>query len=298
MENPNASQIKAGQIAARVMTEIADDIKGGVKTISICTKVEKLIIDLGGRPAFPCNVSIDNVASHYTSPPNDSSTIPADGIVKVDLGVQIDGYLSDMAKTFVLDEGLEALAIATDDALSEAIAAFQPGVRLGEIGATIERVIKTYGLKPIKNLTGHNMTRFRLHAGKKVPNVKTRTSDEIKVGECYAIEPFATSGVGSVVDSDLIYIFANTGKVVEFTGNTEKLRLHLRKKYGPLPFTLRWIGTKSKDIDLVEEIKNLMKEKIVRGYPVQVSKKARPVSQSEHTVFVTEKGPRVLTKLN
>ncbi len=298
MEKPNASQIKAGQVAARVMKEIAGDIKGGAKTISICTKVEKLIIDLGGRPAFPCNVSIDNVASHYTSPPNDSSTIPADGIVKVDLGVQINGYLSDMAKTFVLDEGLEALALATDDALAEAIIAFQPGVRLGEIGGVIERVIKIYGLKPIKNLTGHNMTRFRLHAGKKVPNVKTRSSDEIEIGECYAIEPFATSGAGSVVDSDLVYIFANTGKVVELTGNTEKLRLHLRKKYGPLPFTLRWIGTKTKDIDLVEEIKNLMKEKVVRGYPVQVSKKARPVSQSEHTVFVTEKGPRVLTELN
>lgn len=298
MQKPNPSQVKAGQIAARVMKDIAHEIKPEVKTISICTKVESLIIEYGGRPAFPCNVSIDNVASHYTSPPSDSSTIPKDGLVKVDLGVQIDGYLSDMARTFSLDKDLEGLVLATDDALEEAISAFQPGTKLGDIGAIIEKVIKTYGLKPIKNLTGHNITRFKLHAGKKVPNVRTRSSDIIEVGECYAIEPFATSGSGTVVDTDLVYIFANTGKVVEMTGYTEKLRLHLRKKYGPLPFTLRWIGTKSKDINLAEEIKSLMKERIVRGYPVQVSKKARPVSQSEDTIFVTDDGPRVLTRLN
>ena len=195
-----------------------------------------------------------------------------------------------------MDGTLEGFVAATDDALEEAIAMMHPGTKVGEIGKTIEKVIKAYGIKPISNLTGHNMRRWLLHAGKNIPNVKTRSSETIEVGEVYAVEPYATSGYGAVIDTDLVYIYANTGKDVPVEGTTEKLRLHLRKKYGPLPFAARWIGTTSKDIDLLKESKELLKGKALRGYPVQASKKGRPVSHSEHTVYVSESGPVVLTK--
>jgi methionyl aminopeptidase len=292
---PNPSQVKAGKIAARVLREIASEVKPDAKVISICTLVEKKIIEYGARPAFPCNVSINNIAAHFTSPLNDSTTLPDVGLVKIDLGAQVDGYLSDVAKTFDMDGTLEGFVAATDDALEEAIAMMHPGTNVGEIGKTIEKVIKAYGIKPISNLTGHNMRRWLLHAGKNIPNVKTRSPETIEAGEVYAVEPYA--GVqGTVIDTELCYIYANTGKDVPVEGTTEKLRLHLRKKYGPLPFAARWIGTTSKDVDLLEEIKELLKVKALRGYPVQASRKGRPVSQSEHTVYVSESGPVVLTK--
>ncbi|MFW9848074.1 MAG: type II methionyl aminopeptidase [Candidatus Thorarchaeota archaeon] len=293
---PDPSQVKAGKIAARVLKEIASEIKPDVKVISICTLVEKKIIEYGGRPAFPCNVSINNIAAHFTSPLNDKTVLPDVGLVKVDIGAQVDGYLSDVAKTFDMNGDLEIMVAATDDALEEAIAMMHPGTKVGDIGNTIEKVIKAYGIKPISNLTGHNMRRWLLHAGKSIPNVKSRSSEIIEAGEIYALEPYATSGYGQVIDTDLVYIYANTGKDVPLEGTTEKLRLHLRKKYGPLPFAARWVGTTSKDIDLFEEIRELLKAKALRGYPVQASRKGRPVSQSEHTVFVSESGPVVLTK--
>ncbi len=294
----NPSQVKAGKIAARVLKEMASEIKPSAKIISICTLAEKKIIEYGGRPAFPCNVSVNNFAAHYTSPINDSKVLPDFGLVKVDLGTQVDGYLSDVARTFDMDGTLEGFVASTDDALEEAISMMQPGTQVGEIGKTIEKIIKTYGLKPISNLTGHNMRRWLLHAGKNIPNVKTKSSDTIELGEVYAIEPYSTSGVGTVIDTDLVYIYANTGKDMTLEGTTEKLRLHLRKKYGPLPFAARWIGTTSKDIDLFKEIRELLKVKALRGYPVQASRRGRPVAQSEHTVFVSESGPVVLTKLD
>ena len=79
-------------------------------------------------------------------------------------------------------------------------------------------------------------------------------------------------------------------------GTTEKLRKYLREQYGPLPFASRWIGTASKDIDIVNEIRELIKEKVIRGFPMQIEKKGRPVSQAEHTVFISEDGPVVLTE--
>ena len=293
---PHPAQIKAGKIAARVLRELKDDIQPGVKVFRLCTIAEKKIIEYGGRPAFPCTVSIDNKVAHYTSPYGDETVIPDSGLVKLDLGANVDGYLSDVAETVDLDGTLEGFVAATDDALEEAIQLLNPGTPLGDIGKQIEKVIKAYGLKPIRNLTGHELKRYRLHAGKKVPNVKERGIGNVELGDCFAIEPYATNGEGTVIESDLIYIFSNTAKDETLEGTTEKLRLHLREKYESLPFAIRWIGSTMKEIDIVESVRELLKAKVIRGHPVQVSKKGRPVSQSEHTVFVSDNGPIVLTK--
>lgn len=264
--------------------------------IKICSTAEKKIREYGGIPAFPCNVSINHIAAHSTSPKGDKSEVPEFGLVKLDVGVHVDGYIADTALTVDIDGTLEGFVAATEDALSEAISTITPGITLGDVGATIERVIKEYGLKPISNLFGHNLKRYNLHAGKQVPNVKKRGTPIVEVGEYYAIEPFATSGIGSVIDSEFVYIFANTGLQKELKGTTEKLRKYLREKYGPLPYASRWIGTASKDIDVVSEIRELINEKVIRGFPMQIEKKARPVSQAEHTIFISENGPIVLTE--
>ncbi len=294
---PHPSQVKACRIAARVLHEICEMVKPKTKLISICTHAEKRILDLGGRPAFPCNVSLNEVAAHYTSPKNDPLKLPDFGVVKIDVGVQVDGYIADTARTVDLDGTLDGLVAATDDALEEAISLLRPGITLGEIGAHIERVIKAYGLRPVKELTGHNLERYKLHAGKRVPNVKTRDSTVVNVGDCFAIEPFATTG-SQIVDSKNAYIFANTGRKVVLEGVTEKLRLHLFKRYGPFPFASRWIGTSHKSIDVPAELAKLLKAKVIRAFPVLIEKKGRPVSQSEHTVFVADDGPIVLTKMS
>ena len=140
-EGPHPSQVKAGKIAARVLKEIEKDVTPKTKVFTICSLVEKKIVEYGARPAFPCNVSIDNIAAHYTSPIGDTSTIPESGLVKIDLGAQIDGYITDMARTFDIDGTFEGFVVATDDALQEAITMMRPGTSLGDIGKTIEKVI-------------------------------------------------------------------------------------------------------------------------------------------------------------
>ncbi|MFW9769463.1 MAG: type II methionyl aminopeptidase [Candidatus Thorarchaeota archaeon] len=295
-DRPNPSAIKSGKIAARVLSEIREEIEPGKRIIKICALAESKIKKYGGQPAFPLNVSINHIAAHSTSPRGDKSEIPEFGLVKLDVGVVVDGYIADTASTVDIDETLEGFVASTEDALTEAIEIMRPETNLGDVGKRIEQVIKEYGLRPIKNLSGHELRRDRLHAGKIVPNVRKKTKDTIEVGEYYAVEPFATSGTGTVIDSEYVYIFANTGLDKQLEGTTEKLRKYLREKYGPYPFALRWIGTGSKDIDVVEEIKKLLKEQVIRGYPIQIEKKNRPVSQTEHTVYISEDGPIILTK--
>ncbi len=292
------SAIASGKITARVLSEIRTEIEPGKRIIKICALAEKKIKEYGGTPAFPLNVSINHIAAHSTSPRGDRSEIPEFGLVKLDVGVHIDGYITDTACTIDIDGTLDGFISATDDALTEAIDLMRPGVELGDVGHAIEKVIKEYGLTPIKNLSGHNLKKFRLHAGKLVPNVKKRGVGTIEVGEYYAVEPFATSGTGTVIDSEYVYIFANTGLDEPLEGTTEQLRKYLRDKYGPLPFASRWIGASDKDVDIVEEIRTLLKAKALRGYPMQIEKKGRPVSQAEHTVFISEDGPIVLTQMD
>jgi methionyl aminopeptidase len=291
--SPHPDQVKAGKIAAHVLSEIVKEVKEKVSVIKICTLAEKKILDYGGKPAFPCNVCIDEFAAHYTAPIGDKTKIPDSGLVKVDIGVHVNGYIADTAMTVDLDGTLEGFIAATDDALEEAIEMIRPGVTLGDIGRKIEKVIKAYGLKPIKDLSGHQLKRYRLHGKKKVPNVKQRGGEKVEVGEYYAIEPYASQS-GSIMDSDFVYIFANTGITKSLEGVNEKLRLHLRERYGALPFASRWIRT-SANVNIAEALKDLLKEKIIRAYPVLLEKKKRMVSQSEHTVFVNENGAIVLT---
>jgi len=233
--SPHPDQVKAGKIAARVLSEITKEVKEKVSVIKICTIAEKKILEYGGKPAFPCNVCIDEFAAHYTAPIGDKTKIQSSGLVKVDIGVHVNGYIADTARTVDLDGTLEGFLAATDDALEEAIGMIRPGVALGDIGHEIEKVIKAYGLKPLKDITGHQLGRYRLHGKKKVPNVKQRGGEKVEAGEYYAIEPYASQS-GSITESDFVYIFANTGLVKTLDGVNEKLRLHLRERYGPMPF--------------------------------------------------------------
>lgn len=293
---PSPEAVRAGKIAARVLSEMSEIIQPGLRIINLCTTAEKKIRDYGGSPAFPFNVSINHIAAHSTSPRGDKSEVPEFGLVKLDVGVHVNGWIADTALTVDIDGTLDGFVAATEDALREAIGMFHPEMMLGDVGKKIEEVIKEYGLKPVSNLTGHNMRRNRLHAGKKVPNTRERRTPYVEVGEYYAIEPYATTGTGTVVDSEYVYIFGNTGVNQDLQGTAQKLKQFLRRKYGPFPFASRWIGTKNKEIDLVEEMKALLKARAIIGYPLQIDKKGRPISQSEHTVFVAEDGPIVLTQ--
>jgi len=189
----------SGKILRETREEIKRFVKEGMPIIEVCEKAEKLIREKGGKPAFPCNVSINEVAAHYTSPPNDDKKIPENSIVKVDIGAHVDGYVTDTAVTINFNPEYEGLTETAEKALKTAIENIRPNASTSKIGALIENTIKSRGFKPISNLTGHQVGRYLVHAGVSIPNISQISFSKIKLGEAYAIEPFVTlpEAVGS-----------------------------------------------------------------------------------------------------
>jgi methionyl aminopeptidase len=287
---------KAGKIASLVRMKVAQLTRPGVPIIKICDETENMIRSMGGVPAFPTNVSVNHVTAHYTSPPDDQTSIPEDGLVKVDLGASIDGYLSDTAVTVDLSGKEIAMVDTAEKALRAAISIIKAGINVDQVGRIISRTISDAGLKPISNLTGHSLGRYELHSGTSVPNIPTRSGQEMKEGEIYAIEPFVTkaNGKGYVMETDSAHIFrCNESMPPVNSKDTHEADLFsvLKKRFGKLPFALRWL---SSDFDQ-KQFKRLIKTGSLISYPVLVEAGRKIVAQAELTVLVKKYGCEVLT---
>ncbi len=294
---PTPDFIKSGAIAAKVLSEVVKEVRPGMKVIRICRLADRKIAEYGGKPAFPCNVSIDDEAAHYTSPHGDKKVFPDKGLVKVDLGAHVNGQLSDTAVTIDLDGSYEKFIAAAKTALEKAIEIIEPGVKLGDVGTVIEREIKKHGLRPIHQLSGHQLKPWILHAGKTVPNVGTRRSERMNIGEAFAIEPFSTDGNGTVKGSNDAYIFSN---VMSSKKKLDRLSVQIRnvarRRFGTLPWAGRWLNDKK--IDVTASLHSLLRAGAIRAYPVLLEGKGGMVAQFEHTVFVAEEGAIVTTLPN
>jgi methionyl aminopeptidase len=294
-------EIEKFRLSGRILRETREEMRGFVREnmriIEVCEKVEATIRAKGGKPAFPCNVSIDEVAAHYTSPPDDTSTIPAGSTVKVDLGVQVDGYVTDTAFTAAFNSEGKAMAATAELTLKTVIDNIHGDMTLGDIGALAEKTIKNRGFKPISNLTGHSVGRYLIHAGTSIPSISGFNPHKVETGGVYAVEPFVTlpDAVARVDDMPqaTIYRFLKT-KSLKSDG-AKKLAKYIESNFRTLPFAERWlIGILPKEQHKAA-FKELLQSKTVMSYPVFVEVSKKPVAQAEHTLLIKENGCEVLT---
>jgi methionyl aminopeptidase len=283
----------AGRIAAEALiygTKLVDD---NIPLLELAEKIENFIIKKGARPAFPINLGIDNVSAHFTPNSKDKSLLRKGSVLKIDVGVHIDGYLADTAIT--LEVGTNSyyeLIAASREALSIALELIKPGLELRILGSCIEQTIKSKGFKPVKNLTGHTMDRYKLHAGKSIPNVATGIKAKINSGEVLAIEPFASNGSGKVVESFSGNIYRLISTKEPKNRNCKILAEYIKENFASLPFAERWCSRIENHTTLLKE---LVKEGIIVTYPILVEEENSVVTQAEHTVVVTEDCCEILT---
>jgi len=265
--------------------------------IDICEKTESLIREKGGKPAFPCNVSVNEVAAHYTSSPGDKQTIPPNSVVKVDIGVHVDGYIADTAVTVCFNSEYDVLMHTAEEALKAGIKLLRPGLPISRFGSLIEKTIKTRGCKPVSNLTGHQLGRYVVHAGKSLPNVAHLSLAKVIVGEIYALEPFVTvaEAAGRVGHGHEAHIFRFLKHKSLKTEYARQLLDYIFKNFQTLPFTERWLQKIMPPDRYRAAFAELLSSKALMSYPVFVEVSGKPVAQAEHTVLVTEDGCRVLT---
>jgi methionyl aminopeptidase len=288
---------KGGHIISQLRKTIPPLVREGGLVRELCERVEAEIIALGGRPAFPCNVSINEVAAHYTSPWDDASVLPKDSVVKVDFGVHIDGYINDSAVTVSLNPMYLSMIGVAEEALRVGVARIAHGVRFSDVGEQIEKTIAQYGCRPIRNLTGHKVERYTIHAGLSVPNVSGPTPGRFQTGDIYAIEPFVTlkEAAGRVEDSDQMFIFRAVRERGVRSESAKKVVEYVRRTYRTLPFASRWLYSTLGKAVVDDGFPEAVRARCISGYPVLVEASGRIVTQAEHTVIVKENSCEVLT---
>ncbi|MHA1197792.1 MAG: type II methionyl aminopeptidase [Candidatus Heimdallarchaeaceae archaeon] len=295
---------KSGEILAKTFELIGSIIKPGIPLLEIAEKAEKHIRKHSAKPAFPVNISINEIAAHYSPIINDDSTIPEKSIVKVDAGVSVDGYLSDAARTFIFDDKWQHMKDTARKALEEAIAIVKPDESVFRVGEIVQKCVESEGFKPIVNLSGHSMSQYTLHDGVSIPNYSVSkkirdSSHRFEIGTAYAIEPFVTTGIGRVTDSKEETIFRQyrKSKNKDMSAKIGEIYQFIDENCHRLPFSWRWVYNAGFSIEDIEKADKLLhNDHVIHGYPILIEETNCPVTQAEETIFVGKKQVYVITR--
>ncbi|KAL7042573.1 hypothetical protein ACKWTF_001200 [Chironomus riparius] len=278
-------------------------IRPGMTMIEICEELEKtarcLIKEKGldAGLAFPTGVSRNHCAAHYTPNAGDPTVLEYDDVVKIDFGTHIKGRIIDCAFTLAYNPRYQKLLDAVKDATNTGIKEAGIDVRLCDVGAAIQEVMesyeidldgKTYQVKSIRNLNGHSIAPYRIHAGKTVPIVKGGDSTLMEEGEFYAIETFGSTGKGVVHDdmecSHYMKSFESSYQPLRLQSSKQLLGT-ITKNFSTLAFCKRWLdrlGATKYQMAL----KDLCDKGIVEAYPPLCDIKGCYTAQYEHTILL------------
>jgi methionyl aminopeptidase len=280
----------AGVLAAKILRSSAQRIRIGASYLDLVESIEEQVKEEGAALAFPLNLSLNEDAAHDTASPGDVRVFTKGDVAKLDLGVQIDGYIADTATT--IDLGSNSLLLeASGQALESAIKVVRPGATAGDLGAAIQKEIECRGYRPISNLTGHGLDRYILHRTPTIPNVGIHGGVVLEEDMVFAIEPFATTGSGHVGEKTRKEIYSQVSQKPVRIPAARTILKKIHDRQG-LPFARRWLNEKKLDITLPA----LVRSQVLHVYPVLSDIPGSLVSQHEHTVIVTSEGCIVTTR--
>ena len=286
---------QAGSLASEALQFGKSIIEKKKSMLDVTEEIENYVRDKGGELAFPTNLAINNVGAHWTPSSKSEEKFCEGDLVKLDVGVHIEGYIGDNALTIEIGtDKYRRMIEASREALNKAIEISAAGISVGVIGYAVQETIERYGYRPIANLTGHRIKRYNLHSGVSIPSVRERGGPVLKTGDIVAIEPFVTDGAGRVGGkrNSNIYHLRQIRNIRD--EKATELMIEIRDRYKGLPFAERWLHTFQKDA--TKNLQKLIRAGIVSYYPVLDELGKGMVAQSEHTLMITSSGNEVLTK--
>ena len=286
---------EAGKLARNALHYGKELIQKNKGMLEVTEEIESYVIKNGGDLAFPTNLAVNNVGAHWTPSSKSDDIFNKGDIVKLDVGVHINGYIGDNALTVEIETNkYKKMIEASREALNSAIDVAAAGVNVGIIGHAVQDKIEQYGYRPIANLTGHRIKRYNLHSGISIPSIRERGGPNLSNGDIVAIEPFVTDGAGRVGGkrNSNIYHLRQIRKVRD--EKATELMMEIKNRYKGLPFAERWLH-KIQD-NAGKNLQKLIRAGIVSYYPVLDELGKGIVAQSEHTLLITNNGNEVLTK--
>jgi methionyl aminopeptidase len=233
-------------------------IKPGVNMFEMCTAIEDAVRRLSGyQPvirglAFPCGCSLNNCAAHDSPNHNDGRVLAAADVLKIDIGVNINGHIIDSAFTVCFDDKFTPLLEAAREATRVDVKTAGIDVRLCDIGPAIQKVFdassfdingKDYDIKPVANLGGHLLKPCTIHAEKPIPLVRGGSAERMDEGELYACETFGTTGKGRIqsTGAPVSHFMVNPHPPSPRTPQQRRLLKTLQENFSTLAFSLRFL---------------------------------------------------------
>ena len=273
--------------------KISDNVIGYVKSMNLANRkvldvaeeVENVIKTLGGKPAWPVNILINDIAAHYTPDANDTTILKDEDLVKIDFGVHVNGYISDRAVSVCIGKPTHPLIEASEKGLQEAIKLIKGGTKIFEISQVVEDTVNSFGFNTIRNLCGHAIERLNQHAHPSIPNGKNTIQEEIQADQVIAMEVFSTNGTGWVVDSSPTLLYKYKQDKPARLWEARQLLEMSKIKFESLPFTKRWV----KDMSAFKfeiAIKQLVETDALYEYPPLKEQSNGLVAVTEETIIV------------
>jgi methionyl aminopeptidase len=283
----------AARITAKARDFGLELIVPGARLLDVAEAVEDEIRRLGGKPAFPAQISMNHIAAHFCSPPDDDLAFKPGDVAKLDVGAHVDGYVGDSAGSVDLG-GHGLLVEASRLALKSAIQAIKPGVPISEVGHAVNAAITGMGFKPVANLTGHAVGIYQVHGEPQIPNVPERNRNVFMKGQVLAIEPFATTGKGVVRERGQPEIFSVRGRLKIKKGMDEEV-IEAIAAFNGLPFARRNLAENLPLEKVNPTLAQLLKRGALHAYPPLTEAEGIHISQAEHTVYIGDE-VEVLTR--
>ena len=262
-----------------------EEILGERHAFDLAEILEQGIKDFGGQPAWPVNISVNNIAAHYTPDINDTLTLREGDLVKLDIGVHFEGYIWDRAFTVCMGRKTHPLIETSEEALVKALEAIKPGITVSKISEIIESTVLKRGFDPIRNLSGHALERYNQHAHPSIPNTRNNIQETLKEGQAVAIEVFVTNGTGWVKESSPVMIYQYQQDRPVRMWEARKILEKSKNEFHKLPFAKRWI----KDISPLKfdlAIKQLVEMDAIKEHPILKEQSNGLVAQTEDTILV------------
>ncbi|KAI1770166.1 peptidase M24, structural domain-containing protein [Hypoxylon cercidicola] len=294
--------IKPGQ----KLIDIADGIEDSVRRLvghDGLSEGDAIIAGMG----FPTGLNLDAIAAHYSPNAGDKTVLQHSNVMKVDIGIHVNGRIVDSAFTMAFDPTYDDLLAAVKDATNTGVREAGIDVRLGELGGLIQETMEsyeceingtTYPIKSIRGLCGHTILPYSIHGTKSVPAVKTGDTTKMEEGDVFAIETFGTTGTGRVYDQGEVSHYAlrsDAPKVDLRLTSAKSLLSTIKKNFSTIPFCRRYLDRIGQEKYLLG-LNNLVRAGIVEDYPPLVDKKGSYTAQFEHTILLRPTVKEVISR--
>jgi len=289
------------------LTEVAHEIEAGVRALTGHQAIET------GDPlkagmGFPTGLCVNNVAAHWT--PNAGArdiVLQQDDVLSVDFGVHVNGRIVDSAFTMTWNPVYDNLLAAVKDATNTGLKEAGIDARISHISGCIQEAMESYEVelngkmvpvKAVRNITGHDILRYKIHGGKQIPFIKTATNQCMEEGEVFAIETFGTTGRGYMRDDVGIYGYGRNEHASAahlHHANARALLKTIDENFGTIVFAKRYLERVGAQKFLLP-LKTLVDQGIVEQYGPLVDVKGSYVAQFEHTILLRPECKEIISR--